>query len=316
MNEQSMTTVEKKEYLTEAEAADLRRLEEVLDRTKKAWLDFGDAIAQVRDRRLYRATHKRFEDYCQERWGITSVRAYQMIRAASVVSDLETTVRTAGGESASIPTNEAQARPLSGLDAPRRREAWDKAVEIAGGSQPTEKQVREAVQQIQAAPPAIPARDEPTDVARGREEGIIPLDAEVTIIEEEGEEPTAGEGPRGDRELSDAEWLETLPARAQLSSEARQWFDAEAIAYRSDTPHRRHYREVMHRAIVAAKRAGKHIGPWVTIRDRYLRQADPSRWAACKMCGGTGKMELIGKCAACKGHAYHVSGVDVIPGDE
>ncbi|WP_422932202.1 hypothetical protein [Singulisphaera sp. PoT] len=317
MNEQSMTTVEKKEFLTQAEAADLRRLEDVMDRTKKAWLDFGEAIAVVRDRRLYRATHSTFEAYCEDRWGISRMRAYQMIRAVSVVSDLEATANcTTGGVPAPMPTNEVQARPLSSLDAPRRREAWDKAVEIAGGSQPTEKQVREAVQQIKAPPPAIPARDEPADVARGREDGIIPIDAEVTIVEEEGEEPTAGEGSQGDRELTDAEWLETLPARANLSSEARQWFDAEAIAYRFATPHRRQYREVTRRAIVAAKRTGKHLGPWLTIHDRYLRQADPSRWAACKMCRGTGKMELVGKCAACKGHAYHVSGVDVVPGDE
>lgn len=50
-------------------------------------------------------------------------RAYQMIEAASVVTNLSTTV--------DIPSTERQARPLATLEPEQQREAWKRAVETA-----------------------------------------------------------------------------------------------------------------------------------------------------------------------------------------
>jgi len=38
--------------------------------------------------RLYRVTHGTFQDYCRERWGIKRQRAYELMEAARIVSNL------------------------------------------------------------------------------------------------------------------------------------------------------------------------------------------------------------------------------------
>ena len=50
-------------------------------------------------------------------------RAYQLIEAAQVAGNLSTIVDK--------PTNEAQVRPLTGLEPEQQREVWDNAVETA-----------------------------------------------------------------------------------------------------------------------------------------------------------------------------------------
>ena len=300
----------KPKRLSPDESAKLQHHEAMIRRHLRSCLEVANSLMEIRNDRLYRETHSTFEAYCQDRWMITHRHVNRWIQWAEVVESLGPSGPNGdGAEPERLPT-ETQSRPLSRIEPERRREAWDRAVEIAGGSQPSERIVRQAVDEIQAQPSL--ERDEPIDVRRGRESGIIPRDAEVVVIEEDGEEPLVEEVAQVDRELSDAEWLATLPARASLTNEARQWFDAEAIAYRRVSPRRRQYREETRRDIVEAKRVGKHLGPWLAIHDRYLRQADPSRWTACKMCDGSGRMELVGKCAACKGHGYHVSGLEVI----
>jgi len=296
--------------LSSEESGELERLEGTLRRNLRGCLEAARALLAIRNQRLYRARYRTFESYCQDRWSISHRHVNRWILWAEVVDSLGPRGPISDESTPERLPSETQSRPLSRIEPERRREAWDRAVDIAGGSQPSESQVREAVAQVRTT--LAPSREEPTDVRRGRENGTIPIDAEVTIVEQDGEAPAEEESER-DEGVSDEEWLETLPARKALSDEARRWFDADALAYRHLTPLRRRYRDETRPAIVAAKRAGKHVGPWITAHDRYLRQADPSRWIACGLCNGTGRMELVGKCAACRGHAYHISGVSVTP---
>ena len=84
----------------------------------------GNALAKIRDARLYRDTHGTFEDYCREKWDISKPYATQFIQAAKVTENLVAiaTIR---------PSNEAQVRPLTdkSLNADQQREAWTDAVE-------------------------------------------------------------------------------------------------------------------------------------------------------------------------------------------
>lgn len=50
----------------------------------KAFVEAGQALQDIRSRRLYRATHKTFEEYCQDRWGWSASRGRQLIAAAAV----------------------------------------------------------------------------------------------------------------------------------------------------------------------------------------------------------------------------------------
>ena len=61
----TVTAVEVEE-LSEAEQRDRLILER---RVERAVFEAGKALAELRDRRLYRSTHKTFEEYCRDRFG-------------------------------------------------------------------------------------------------------------------------------------------------------------------------------------------------------------------------------------------------------
>src|SRR5574340_954971 len=111
--------------LTKDDAKALARCEATIERGQETFLRVGQALAEIRDGKLYRATHKRFEDYCQERWSFQRNYANKLIQAAKTVDDLGTTVPTK-------PSNEAQARELGRLPEAQRGEAWQQAVERHG----------------------------------------------------------------------------------------------------------------------------------------------------------------------------------------
>jgi hypothetical protein len=93
-------------------AAALAECERVIERGLKTFIEVGEALAQIRDERLYRETHATFEEYCRERWDFDASRARQLISAARTV-----TLVTVGGQPA--PASERVVREL--------RRAGDKA---------------------------------------------------------------------------------------------------------------------------------------------------------------------------------------------
>ncbi len=98
----------------------------------------GEALAQVRDGKLYREKFATFEDYCCYRWQISRPRAYQLIQAAAVHENLSTNVDTQ-------PTSEFQVRPLTTLAPEKQVEAWQEAIANAPAGKPTAKDVKAAV---------------------------------------------------------------------------------------------------------------------------------------------------------------------------
>jgi hypothetical protein len=95
--------------------AALAECERVIERGLKTFIEVGDALARIRDKRLYRDTHRTFEGYCRARWDFDASRARQLISAAKTV-----TLVTVGGQPA--PISERVAREL--------RRAGDKAPEV------------------------------------------------------------------------------------------------------------------------------------------------------------------------------------------
>ena len=96
-------------------------LESVIGRGMQTFIEVGEALKEIRDRRLYRDVgYKSFDTYCRERWGWTASRARQLCIATETV----TTV-TAHGLSA--PTTERQARELARIPEGRRVEVWKAA---------------------------------------------------------------------------------------------------------------------------------------------------------------------------------------------
>jgi hypothetical protein len=128
------------------EIVELRLLEKQIKAGLEGMISAGTALAEIRDRRLYKQTHHSFDAYCLDRWGFTRHRADQLIGAASTVGAMvqaETPPRI-------LPTHETLVRPLQQLPTPEAQaDAWDAAVSEAGGGIPTAKQVAAAVEKRQ-----------------------------------------------------------------------------------------------------------------------------------------------------------------------
>jgi hypothetical protein len=91
------------ETLSTVEVDRLAELEQVVDRGLQTFVEVGQALAEIRDARLYRSTHDTFDEYLRERWSISRSRAHRLIEAAEVVEMLPI---------GNTPANEAQAREL------------------------------------------------------------------------------------------------------------------------------------------------------------------------------------------------------------
>lgn len=112
--------------LTTREQRDLERAERTIARGLRSFLAVGTALMEIRDKRLYRDHFKTFEEYCLRRWDFSRIRAYQICAASEVVGDLSTIVNIP------LPENEAQARPMARLKAPKhRKRAWKLAMKMA-----------------------------------------------------------------------------------------------------------------------------------------------------------------------------------------
>jgi hypothetical protein len=149
----------------------LGELEAVIERGLQTFIEVGQALLEVRDARLYRATHGTFEDYCRERWDMRRESADRLVRAAEVVAGINPM-------GLSTPSSERVARELAPLrDQPGvMREAWTEAVE-RHGSKPTAKQVREITKERM-----VQRRDEHRQQRR-RKFGWLEVDRHVDVIE-------------------------------------------------------------------------------------------------------------------------------------
>ncbi|MEH1996604.1 hypothetical protein [Nostoc sp.] len=137
----TVTAVEVTE-LTQEEQSDRLHLERKVER---AFFEAGKALTELRDRRLYRSTHKTFEDYCRDRFGHSRRQSYLLMDAAVVFDNL---MEKCDPMDHILPTNERQVRPMTKLEPHQQQEVWVKAVEQSGGKVPPARIVKNVVQQI------------------------------------------------------------------------------------------------------------------------------------------------------------------------
>jgi hypothetical protein len=82
------TTIATTEDMTEEEGARLIELEREVEKAmRSAGRIAGAALAEIRDQRLYRASHQSFGDYVLERHGLSRSTAYRMIETATGATD-------------------------------------------------------------------------------------------------------------------------------------------------------------------------------------------------------------------------------------
>jgi len=140
------------ETLDAAERRDLKRLEAQIERNRQAIVDWGNALREIRDRRLYRATHPTFDAYLLERWGFDRREASDRILAAETATTLSPI-----SDRLKLPLVESHLRELQGLEADDQKAIYEEAAHRAQKDhQPLTakliRQVKRADQQTQDQP--------------------------------------------------------------------------------------------------------------------------------------------------------------------
>jgi hypothetical protein len=96
----------------------LAQLEAVIKKYRQDFYSVGKALKEIRDARHYhKLSFKSFESYLRIRWDMGRSHAYRLIEAFGVIDNLSPI-----GEL--LPKNEAQARPLTKLDAFSQKKVW------------------------------------------------------------------------------------------------------------------------------------------------------------------------------------------------
>lgn len=146
----------------------------------------GDASLKVlRDKRLYRSTHKTFEEYCKGRFGIVRTTANRGIAFAGIIENL----MPQGIKI--LPATERQARPLTTLPGPESQAlAWELAQATSQKDQPSNREVTEAVAQVKAELEAEKLRaEEFREESNARRKKIRELEQQVDLLKAEKPEP-------------------------------------------------------------------------------------------------------------------------------
>ncbi|NBV23919.1 MAG: hypothetical protein EBS05_18625 [Proteobacteria bacterium] len=125
--------------LTKKEAEDLEKQEAVVRNHVGATWEVAEALRVIHDKRLYKATHRKFSDYCLERWNFDRAHGDRLVKAGNVYRSLKCLQK----EHLPIPTTEAQVRPLTRLTPDKYEDVWRAAVAKAEGGPITMKLVEE-----------------------------------------------------------------------------------------------------------------------------------------------------------------------------
>ena len=125
--------------VVEMTQAELESAERVIAGGLRTFVDVGNALLSIRERKGFRLQgFHAFDDYCRERWGMARRTADQFIAAAGVVENLSAIALT-------LPATESQARPLASLPPEQQREVWAMAVETAPDGKVTAAHVERVV---------------------------------------------------------------------------------------------------------------------------------------------------------------------------
>ena len=131
------TSLEVVNRLTAQEKQQLAKLEKVIDDKLEDFFEVGSAIMEIKEKELYRETHKNFNTYCHERWGFGRSYANKLIGSAERIKLLP--------ENVARPANEFQVRPFLKLDRDEFPGKWQAIVEKAGEGKVTSKIVADSL---------------------------------------------------------------------------------------------------------------------------------------------------------------------------
>lgn len=180
------------------DAVRLAHCEDVIRRGLNVYINVGLAIMEIRDGRLYRATHATFEEYVRERLDVSREHAYRLIRAAAVAISL----RDHSATDIPHPVREGHVRPLSSLRTPAEQaEAWRRACDQACGELPSRAQVEAAVAEVRR-------ESQPEPETQVHEE--LPEERQTAVDRDPEEEPRENRGRTEERNPEPSDGLFAL----------------------------------------------------------------------------------------------------------
>jgi len=125
----------------------LAECEQVIQAGIASFVEVGNALLTIRDKKLYKFAYRNFEAYVKEKWSMTRMRAHQLISASEVFSNVNNCLQK--------PDSESVARPLAKLEPAQQSEAWRQAVETAPKGKVTAKHVESVVAEGRYYEPGI-----------------------------------------------------------------------------------------------------------------------------------------------------------------
>jgi len=123
------------------ESRELVRCEKIITTGRKTFVEVGEALCTIRDKKLYRHEFGTFEAYLRVKWGWSRMHAGRLIEAAAVVNALP-------AECNQLVTSEAKARELAKAPPADRPAVLEKAAASAAAeSRPvTARDIAEAAE--------------------------------------------------------------------------------------------------------------------------------------------------------------------------
>ncbi len=107
--------------LTTRESRELDQLEAIVDAFQVAYMDAGQALMVIRDKKLYRHVAKTFEEYAKQRFSYSRQHSYRLIEAYQAVRDTEDILSPNGDKVLESPRTEGVARELAKAESPEKR---------------------------------------------------------------------------------------------------------------------------------------------------------------------------------------------------
>jgi phage N-6-adenine-methyltransferase len=139
--------------LTIIEQTELAQQEQIIERGLQTFYEVGEALAKIREGKLYRSEYGTFEDYLEQRWNISKMHAYRLMEASTIHNNLKS------NQLVTLPTTESQTRPLAQLESEYQAHVWQQAVATAPNGKPTSAHVTSVVQAFRATLPQIENED-------------------------------------------------------------------------------------------------------------------------------------------------------------
>jgi hypothetical protein len=124
------------------ESHELETCEVVIKQGLNTFIEVGEALFLIRDKRLYRREFKTFEDYCQQKWALSKPYVNRIIAASQTFTNLAPI-------GVILPNTESQVRPLVGLEKDVQIAVWNDVVHesIIDNKKITAKMVEQKAEQ-------------------------------------------------------------------------------------------------------------------------------------------------------------------------